>query len=60
MKEGRPVSKTIRNEMEKRGYYFDDLESSRGYYRFIYPNMIFPLVFSSVKEIHSWLNETNY
>ena len=46
--------------MQERGYFYDDIESSRGNYRFIYSNMVFPLVFASVKDILSWLNETNY
>ena len=46
--------------MAARGYYFDDLESSRGNYRFIYQNMVFPLVFGSIKEIREWLKETDY
>ena len=50
------MRKSIRKAMEARGYYFDDLESSRGNYRFIYSNMIFPLVFASVKDIRAWLN----
>lgn len=46
-------------QMEERGYYYDDLESSRGNYRFIYSNMIFPLVFCSVREIRAWLENTD-
>lgn len=49
--------KKIIKQMEERGYYLDTLESSRGNYRFIYQNMIFPLVFSTVSDIRRWLAE---
>ena len=49
--------KMIIKQMEKRGYYYDTLESRRGHYRFIYSNMIFPLVFESLNDIRQWLAE---
>lgn len=49
--------KRIIKQMERRGYYLDTLESSKGNYRFIYQNMVFPLVFNSVSDIRQWLSE---
>lgn len=51
-------SKVIIRRMEKRGYFFDEINSEKGMLKFSYVGAFFPLIFSTWGQVEKWEKET--
>lgn len=49
----------IIEEMKKRGYFYDELNSHPHYLCFNYDGMVLPMSFSSWKEVDEWVKNVD-